>query len=176
MRNVTTSPSHKTRGFTLIELMIVVAIIGVLVAIALPAYAQYSARAQVTEAINLLGGFKTSVIEYRNTNGSWPGTASAAGISANGVKAKYVASVTIDNTGVLLATFRNTSPVATDLRGKVLAMGFGYSGTNAADASPSPQATCGLQPQLAANGFVFGTGDNAALTTVPADLLPSSCK
>src|SRR5882672_1582564 len=60
------------KGFTLIELMIVVAIIGILAAIAIPAYQDYTIRAQVTEGLNLAGGVKTAVAEYYANYGTWP--------------------------------------------------------------------------------------------------------
>ncbi|MBK9394004.1 MAG: prepilin-type N-terminal cleavage/methylation domain-containing protein [Uliginosibacterium sp.] len=60
------------KGFTLIELMIVVAIIGTLSAIALPAYSDYLTRSQVTEAVTLLGGLKIPVSEYANIHNVWP--------------------------------------------------------------------------------------------------------
>ena len=60
------------KGFTLIELMIVIAIIGILAAIALPSYQDYLARSQMTEGLNLAGGQKSSVTEYRSNKGAWP--------------------------------------------------------------------------------------------------------
>jgi len=69
------------KGFTLIELMIVVAIIGILAAIAIPAYQDYTIRSKVTELINAAGVCKTSVAEYYQTKGALPNDATAAGCS-----------------------------------------------------------------------------------------------
>ena len=85
----------KKKGFTLIELMIVVAIIGILAAIAIPQYQNYVARAQVAEGLALASGAKTAVAEYRSTTGEWPADNAAAGLAeAAVITGKYVASVT----------------------------------------------------------------------------------
>jgi type IV pilus assembly protein PilA len=83
------------QGFTLIELMIVVAIIGILAAIAIPAYQDYTIRAQVSEGLNLGGGAKTAVAEYYQDRGTWPANNEVAGLSpAADIEGKYVVSVT----------------------------------------------------------------------------------
>jgi type IV pilus assembly protein PilA len=97
------------KGFTLIELMIVVAIIGILAAIAIPAYQDYTIRAQVTEGLNLASAVKASVAEYYAQNGAWPvglvGAAPALGYTALPV-GKYVASVDVA-TGTITITYGN---------------------------------------------------------------------
>ena len=81
----------KQQGFTLIELMIVVAIIGILAAIAIPAYQDYTIRAQVSEGLNLSGGAKAAVTEFFQDRGSFPATNSRAGLASSGsITGKYV--------------------------------------------------------------------------------------
>ena len=83
-------------GFTLIELMIVVAIIGILAAIAIPQYQNYVARAQMSEALSLASGGKVALAEYFSTKGEFPATNSLAGMEDAGtIKGKYVTSVTV---------------------------------------------------------------------------------
>jgi type IV pilus assembly protein PilA len=82
------------KGFTLIELMIVVAIIGILAAVAIPAYQDYIARAQVSEAVSLLGSGKTPLAEYFASQGAWPNTASDVMGNTQG---KYTSSISIGN-------------------------------------------------------------------------------
>ena len=95
------------KGFTLIELMIVIAIIGILAVIALPAYQDYTARAQVSEAITLMEGQKSAIVEYYADKGDWPKDNKAAGIAAaTDIKGKYVAKVNVAD-GVLTATMKD---------------------------------------------------------------------
>lgn len=97
----------KQQGFTLIELMIVVAIIGILAAIAIPAYQDYTIRAQVSEGLNLAGGAKAAVSEYTMDRGSFPEDNDTAGISAaDTIEGKYVVSVTVDD-GLITVAYGN---------------------------------------------------------------------
>ncbi|HEZ5779457.1 TPA: pilin [Neisseria meningitidis] len=109
------------KGFTLIELMIVIAIVGILAAVALPAYQDYTARAQVSEAILLAEGQKSAVTEYYLNHGKWPGNNSSAGVaSASDIKGKYVQSVEVKN-GVVTATMLSTG-VNKEIQGKKLSL------------------------------------------------------
>ena len=159
------------KGFTLIELMIVVAIIGILAAIAIPAYQDYTIRAQVTEGLNLAGAAKTAVAEYYANNGTWPtalvGAAAGQLGYTNNPSGKYASSVTINGAG---GTLRIT-----------------YTGPQA-NASLSATPILDISPGLSGNKDVIwfcGKSSTAAATTVPvvADgttvlpkYLPSACR
>ncbi|HFA2625594.1 TPA: pilin, partial [Neisseria gonorrhoeae] len=109
------------KGFTLIELMIVIAIVGILAAVALPAYQDYTARAQVSEAILLAEGQKSAVTEYYLNHGKWPKDNGAAGVaSASTIKGKYVESVTVTN-GVVTAKMKSDG-VNKEIQGKKLSL------------------------------------------------------
>ena len=144
------------KGFTLIELMIVIAIIGILAVIALPAYQDYTARAQVSEAISLMEGQKSAVVEYYADKGKWPTNNAQAGIAAaTDIKGKYVAQVAVGANGALTATMKNTD-VNNDIKGKTAVLSPDVTG-NAASSKGSFTWTC-------------------KKGTVDSKFLPSSCR
>lgn len=144
------------KGFTLIELMIVVAIIGILAAIAIPAYQDYTIRSQATEGLNLASAVKASVAEYYADKGTWPtaliGTATGQlGYTAN-PSGKYVTSVTINTVGTIRITYgvqANANLAATpllDLRPRLSTNGdviwvCGYAATPANATDPAIPST-----------------------------------
>ena len=88
--------TRSQQGFTLIELMIVVAIIGILAVIAIPMYLDYAVRAQISEGLSLSGGAKTAASEYFMDSGAFPANNDEAGLeTATNISGKYVTSVTI---------------------------------------------------------------------------------
>ena len=107
------------QGFTLIELMIVVAIIGILAAVALPAYQDYTARAQVSEAFTMTSGTKTTISEYGQTKGIYPGSSEVASLAVGGKFSD--AAVTLD-TGVITITMKAAGLAAANIAGKTVTL------------------------------------------------------
>ena len=102
------------KGFTLIELMIVVAIIGILAAIAIPAYQDYTIRAQITEGLNLAAAAKTAVAESFASNQAWPANNAAAGLDvAANINGKYVTAVNVLAGGQIRITYGNQASAVT---------------------------------------------------------------
>jgi type IV pilus assembly protein PilA len=162
--------SKLQKGFTLIELMIVVAIIGILAAIAIPAYQDYLIRSQVSEGLTMAAAAKASVAEYYANRGEWPSGNSAAGLgNASDIQGKYVKSVQVQNGGILVT--------------------YG----NQANEAHLGSKTVGLQPGASVNGDVIwkcgraskdpsgwasaaSAIGSAVSTSVEGKYLPSTCR
>lgn len=154
------------KGFTLIELMIVVAIIGILAAVALPAYQDYTIRAKVSEVILAASSCRTSISEtVQSTVGTTLPAANAWGCeSTGGQVTKYVQTVATDATGKILVTTSAASDLK-DAASKVVTM------------QPMKSAGAALtntDVQMTVYGWRCGLGTDG--TTMPTKYLPGSCR
>jgi type IV pilus assembly protein PilA len=158
------------KGFTLIELMIVVAIIGILAAIAIPAYQDYTIRAKVTEGIGLADAAKTAVAEAYQS-GDLAGITALAGSWTSTAATKYVTSITIGGTGVVTVTY---SALVPQISGATLALTPNINkAVLTAGLSGNIDWGCATltSSTATANGLTGIT-----LGTLPARYTPTSCK
>jgi type IV pilus assembly protein PilA len=156
------------KGFTLIELMIVVAIIGILAAIAIPAYQDYLIRSQVSEGLTMAAAAKAGVSEYYANKGGWPADNSEAGMgSAGSIQGKYVSSIEVASGGILI-TYGNEANI-TKLAGETVGL------TPGASANGDVIWKCGTAPDP--TGWNGGaTSATEASTSLTGKYLPSSCR
>jgi len=143
----------KQQGFTLIELMIVVAIIGILAAVAIPAYQDYILRAKMSEVLGIAAKDKTSVSEYFVSIGQMPADADQAGVSTNINQSQYLRAIAYSLIGTLSATNIYT---------------LAGTGLNT--------ALAGTLVKFQGTGSTAGVAWDCTVSTAPSKYLPANCR
>ncbi|MGD9952097.1 MAG: pilin [Burkholderiales bacterium] len=152
------------QGFTLIELMIVVAIIGILAAVALPAYQDYTVRAKVSEALLAMSSCRTSITEVYQTGGTPPG-GSNWGCEGTGLS-KYVSAIATDDNGKVTATISGISTAVNNSQITLVPL---------ADAT-TPATATGASNNMGTGLFGWRCGSSPDGTTLDPRYLPGSCR
>jgi type IV pilus assembly protein PilA len=156
------------KGFTLIELMIVVAIIGILAAIAIPAYQDYTIRAQVTEGLNLASDLKAGIAEFYANEGRWPADETEIGLVAGDKTGKYVTGLTVVD-GLITITFGDQANA--NIAGETLGLQPGLSDNF------DVLWVCGNRPDPAVfNQPATPAADADTVTTLLDKYMPAACR